>query len=311
MFHRLSRNTAAHLYGIEFNRVVCLTEGMRNFWDAYEAIDPDAIQHCPKLALQRPPTKGGRNTFDVLTYGSPPNECQLQQLLQSDEPVVYMGGNTYPRWPEVCACARKPEKTKLEWYCRKRTAENVHSHLLTQQHHYQVPKGFFLRYYKPRPALQQYLPPPPQPDIVVHLRLQDGEQDKRQGLDDQSLRALGELLPRNTTYLVTNHVPWYDYFEQQYQWRHPSWNVVLHSAGMGTWGKRGKEGEGDRDMAKQNLQMWVRTRYFLTRVAMRDAMQYASEVVLTNPFSRSLAPLLIHSLLGCFPSLPRRTGILS
>lgn len=123
MFHRLSNDTAAHLYGIEFNRVVCLTEGMRNFWDAYEAIDPDAIQHCPKLALQRPPTKGGRNTFDVLTYGSPPNECQLQQLLQSDEPVVYMGGNTYPRWPEVCACARKPEKTKLEWYCRKRTAE--------------------------------------------------------------------------------------------------------------------------------------------------------------------------------------------
>jgi hypothetical protein len=225
---------AAHLYGLEFGRIVCLTTGMAGFFAAYEPVDPDAVTYCPMLRERGlPETRFAENSFNVLTYGTTPNECQLKKLLESAEPVIYMGGNTYPRWPVV-------------------------------------PKEFFTRFYRPRPALQRYLPPPPQPHIVVHLRLEDGTVDKRRGLDPQSLDALGRLLSNATTsnetipYLVTNHVEWFDYFSSKFGWRHPEWLVVTHSAlgdaFGGAWGRRAGADVDTvrRDMTAQvqNLQMW-------------------------------------------------------
>jgi hypothetical protein len=221
---------AAHLYGDEFDRIVCLTTGMRNFAEAFEPVHPHAVRYCPLLQQRGlPPTNFEKNSFQVLTFEPPPNECKLKDLLQSGEQVLYMGGNTYPRWPVV-------------------------------------PKDYFVRFYKPRPALQRYLPPPPQPRVVVHLRLEDGDQDRRKGLDPQSLEALGKFLARNSTakdvpYLVTNHVEWFDYFSTKFGWRHPEWHVVTHSAlavhSKGKWGQRGTVNEHtDLNLTVQNLQMW-------------------------------------------------------
>jgi hypothetical protein len=78
---------------------------------------------------------------------------------------------------------------------------------------------------------------------VVHLRHADNEgSDTRKGLDDASLRALGELLPldpsQHSPFLVTNNVQWYDKFEKDHGWSHPQWDVVMHSALGYMWEER-------------------------------------------------------------------------
>jgi hypothetical protein len=107
------------------------------------------------------------------------------------------------------------------------------------------------------------------PEVVVHLRAADGSGDARAGLDDKSLRALGDMLPRKTTYLVTNRVEWFDLFEKRYGWKHPSWDTVVHSALGMNWGQRaaaGGLGAGESserkarqqyDKARQHMQLWA------------------------------------------------------
>ena len=49
------------------------------------------------------------------------------------------------------------------------------------------------------------------------------------------------MLPSDT-YLVTNKVEWFDYFQQYYHWKHPEWQIVAHSAKLSmAWGLRDKE----------------------------------------------------------------------
>ena len=64
----------------------------------------------------------------------------------------------------------------------------------------------------------------------MHLRIGDGLADQRKGLDEASIQALSNYLPRgNPTYLVTNKVEWYEYFETHFGLSHPKWQSVHHS----------------------------------------------------------------------------------
>jgi hypothetical protein len=221
---------AAHLLGLEFDRIVCIDpRPLKEFLAVFEPIHPAVLRHCP-VALNEaalPMTEGDdishRTTKDTIpkkgskhlgrkvrhitrvslvTYQPPPDECKLQHQLASDEKYILLTSNTYPRWP-------------------------------------MIPPNFFFTYYKAKPILLDALPydRATPPETVVHLRLHDGLQDKRKGLDQNTLDALGKALPPDT-YLVTNRVAWYDHFEKVYGWRHPHWASVTHSAGIRTdgWG---------------------------------------------------------------------------
>ncbi len=67
------------------------------------------------------------------------------------------------------------------------------------------------------------------PTTVVHLRQADNTLDPRAGLDSETLGALGVSLPPDT-YLVTNQVNYYTYFESNFGWSHPLWTGIQHSA---------------------------------------------------------------------------------
>jgi hypothetical protein len=217
---------AAHLLALEFSRIVCVSPIHKTFLDAFEPANPVAIEMCPKLlAAEDLPAKTYGNSVRLVNFESVPDECELQDTLASDIPVIYMESNTYPRWPAI-------------------------------------PDNFFFTYYRAKPALLELLPYQEAPTTVVHLREPDGAGDARKGLDNDSLKALGEMLPRDT-YLVTNRVEWYDKFEQEYGWSHPEWNEVKHSAfQQRSWGVRGTEKSGASSMVQpvdketQTLQMW-------------------------------------------------------
>lgn len=213
---------ATHLLGYEFDRTVCLTATLHDFLIAFEPIDEATVHNCPTLKGHLPPVST-ENSISLVNFRSPPNECALKERLASNVEILYIESNTYPRWPPV-------------------------------------PDNFFFRYYRPRKVLLDALPfdaqsPPP---TVVHLRMQDGDMDKRKGLDDQSRSALGDMLPR-TTYLVTNRVPWFDWFAEKYGWAHPNWQRVKHSAlddnGHQEWGSRAVPTE--QGHVDQNLQIWA------------------------------------------------------
>ena len=221
---------AAHLLGYEFDRTVCVSDRWTPFHAAFQAIHPDAVTYCPTVLRKWDVNYLHVKRTTLLNFEGPPNECQLQQLFNSTEPIVGLSANTYPRWPKV-------------------------------------PDNFFFSYYKAKPALLNMLSyheqqPPP---VVVHLREPDAvESDPRQGLTDEALRALGKMLPQ--AYLVTNRVEWYDlpYFAH---WQHPAWREVVHSAFERSWGSRGQhykpvEGEFIEpvlkfDHERQNLQLWA------------------------------------------------------
>lgn len=215
---------AAHLLALEFGRIVCVSPLYDSFLAAFEPVHPDAVQKCPQLLLQgNLPTQTQANTLRVINFERVPDECALQAALASDTAVLYMISNTYPRWPAI-------------------------------------PNNFFFTYYKAKPELLQLLPYQQTPAMVVHLRQPDGKSDSRQGLDEDSLQALGKTLPKET-YLVTNRVDWYDKFEGEYGWGHPSWNEVVHSAFQKSWGVRGALNQNTHmvthvDRLTQNLQMW-------------------------------------------------------
>lgn len=196
---------AAHLLGDEFGRVVCVSPHYTDFHLAFDSIDPVAMAHCPDILLRHnkePPGTRKDHTLELLNYRlHAPNECALRDLLSSSTQVLHLNANTYPRWPQIP------------------------SHL------------HFFAFYQAKPRLLEILPYPPHepPTIVVHLRQADsGGGDSRKGVDEASLRALGKLLPldtsRHSPFLVTNNAPWFDFFEENFSWSHPSWTVVMHSA---------------------------------------------------------------------------------
>jgi hypothetical protein len=213
---------ATHLLGQEFNRIVCVGTSYPEFHQAFEAIQPDAVVDCPFI------TSGDLDHISITlsNFVKPPDECELKSLLESDERILTVRANTYPRWPVI-------------------------------------PDNFFLSHYKAKPELLQMLSydPSQPPTTVVHLRAPDNpKKDYRKGLDDDSLQALGNLLPSDT-YLVTNRVELFDNFHEHYQWRHPEWQQVHHSAFTRlTWGMREEHHQiapemGDRE--RETLQMWA------------------------------------------------------
>ena len=222
---------SAHLLGEEFNRVVCVQD-YPTFTDLFDLADPVTMAKCPSIVSQAkfPPPKD-RDHIRLINYGSPPDECTLQEKLNSDTPILFLTGNTYPRWPTV-------------------------------------PDNYFFKYYKAKPKLLEALPYDPQspPTTVVHLREPDNRgSDPRKGLDEVSLKILGDSLPRGAdTYLVTNNVAYYERFDLCCQWSHPHWNTVVHSALSLEWGpnqlrkpKKLTATEDEEIKARQNLQMWA------------------------------------------------------
>ena len=195
-----------HLLGHEFNRTVCVHPGFSSFHAAFQApVDSTTRHTCDKLFHCEKPVLGDapKGSFiRLINFHPPPNECLLQETLASAAyRILWIEANTYPRWTNT-------------------------------------PPGFlFTQYYQPKPELLQILPWKNPPRQVVHLRAPDSTSDIRKGLDDATLEALGKNLPPET-YLVTNKVMWYDWFEQQYGWSHPPWQGVTHSALALSWGDR-------------------------------------------------------------------------
>jgi hypothetical protein len=127
--------------------------------------------------------------------------------MASDHQTVIFSGNTYPKWARV-------------------------------------PPRFFDWYYEPTEQLKSLFPWPKDhpPEIVVHLRKEDGARDVRKGLDNNTLYSLGTQLsaPENRfgskPYLVTNCGLLADQMEQSFGWTGPHWNVqVKHSALNVAW----------------------------------------------------------------------------
>lgn len=225
---------AAHLLGEEFNRTVCVLPNYQAFLSVF-----DPIQNVEKCARVLPNHSGnsplsfyqeqhGEDHIQLINFIAPPDECALQEKLSSRVRILYLMGNTYPRWPSV-------------------------------------PDRYFFQHYRPKPVLLEALPYKVPPTTVVHLREPDSAQtDYRSGLDSASLRALQDLLPKGpSTYLVTNRVAYYEQFATCCQWSHPQWHTVVHSALGRQWGAldtttandTNKE-EGQREV-DQNLQMWA------------------------------------------------------
>jgi len=136
-------------------------------------------------------------TLRFLNYNQPPNECDLKAALASNTEVLYIITNTYPRWPEV-------------------------------------PPRLWEHHYEPRSELIDAMPYSHRPSVVVHLRHGDDKSDIRAGLDNATFHALGKTLPSNT-FLVTNNVIWYNFFESLYGWDHPNWQQISHSALFIDW----------------------------------------------------------------------------
>ena len=220
---------AVHMLGLEFDRTVCVHPRFSSFHAAFDTIHADTVRACVKLFECEKPVLGnaGKNEFiRLINFHPPPNECLLQETLASTQHrLLWIEANTYPRWTE------KP------------------SQLL------------FTKYYQPTKALLQILPWETPPRQVVHLRSPDGTSDIRKGLDDATLEALGKNLPSDT-YLVTNKVMWYDWFEKQYGWSHPPWQGVTHSALALSWGDRlGRNipriALGKQEEMSRNLELWA------------------------------------------------------
>jgi hypothetical protein len=226
---------AAHLLADEFGRILCVSPAYEDFVLAFSSVHPDVVKNCPKVIqaweaqmdATNPLKRGRRRSYkyppkDFLLHftnfgGHPVNECEVKDQLASDTPVWYLRTNTYPRWP---------------------TTYNA------------IPENYFDRYYQPNNKLLGLLPKS-FPSTVVHLRKEDGQQDVRKGLDNQTLTALADYLEGQSPYLVTNHVEYYQYFNER-QWAHPAWENVIHSAMLNANNNRGRDFR-----VRQKLQLWA------------------------------------------------------
>jgi hypothetical protein len=190
---------AALVLGIEFDRIVCISQEETDLLDVFQPILLQAKQDCPTL-----PSQPYNSSLDLVVLNfetNPPDECRIRAILESKEPIVWYSGNTYPRWPDITY-------------------------------------NIFEQYLEPTSQLLAVLPWTEPPKVVVHLRHVDSKRDIRKGLDLGTLRQLGNFLPRDT-FLVTNWLSWYDLFHSEFGWRHPPWISVQHSAIKGIkWAER-------------------------------------------------------------------------
>jgi hypothetical protein len=218
---------AAHMLAMEFNRTLCVSKGWDQFHKAFHVtsqatVEPGQEDPCNNTRIDNE-KRSAKLFICVLNYAAPPNECRLQDRLSNSTPIIFFSANTYPRWANSSTY-------NLVW-------DDL---------------------YEPREALINILPYKVRPSTVVHLRQPDDEDDKRSGLDDDTLTALGMALP-NDTFLVTNNIAWYDMFQRSYGWKNPGWHTVKHSALDIMWGDRAdnqeediEEKEGDRGI----LELW-------------------------------------------------------
>jgi hypothetical protein len=161
----------------------------------------------------------------LLNFVPPPNECRLQYRLGSKKPILWITSNTYPRWSVT-------------------------------------PPGLWDTHYKPTKKLIQTLPYSIHPSTVVHLRDPDDDtMDHRPGLENITLKTLAETLP-NHTFLVTNNILWYNFFES-YGWKNPGWHKVRHSALGIEWGGQAETSEfsledfvDSKNTDEDNFHMW-------------------------------------------------------
>ena len=222
---------ASHLLGDEFQRIVCVNPLHYSvFLDSFESINPVVQTKCPGI-LHRISVNNAtyykqnpKHTVVVVNFLGAADECYLQNFLSDrTKQIIHIVGNTYPRWPPV-------------------------------------PDYYFLHHYQPKQELLDQLPYQNQPKMVVHLREPDDvNSDPRLGLDDASLEALGDLLPKShETYLVTNNVQYFDRFLKCCSWSHAEWASIIHSASGQSWGNLGiDEDFSPETVRKQNLQMWA------------------------------------------------------
>jgi hypothetical protein len=218
--NQMSGLLAAHLLALEFGRTLCLVPSdFKQFLENFEIVDRNALAICPRI-VKSLPQQSQNNILSLINFHPPPNECELQDMLASDQGVLFLRSNTYPRWPSV-------------------------------------PDNFFFRYYKPKESLIKSLSYHKPPETVVHLRMADGPSDPRKGNDEESLNALATMLPRST-FLVTNYVSWFDTFNKSHGWSHPDWSKVTHSSITETrdWGSRETTTASAR-INKQERQVWA------------------------------------------------------
>ena len=224
---------AVHLLAEEYDRIVCVIP-QYDFHMAFELIHPLHDKSCQKFFQENSEITLDQDRVNVVNFLAPPDECELQAALASQgRKALYVQANTYPRW---------------------RT----------------VPPRYFFRFYRAKSELVSMLPYSIEhrPSTVVHLRLEDGPGDFRKGLDDESLEKLGAFLSFDTSsddrpYLVTNHVAWFDYFEERFGWRHPEYDIVTHSAIRRKWGDRhdprpgaGEYKDTQQERNAQKMQLW-------------------------------------------------------
>ena len=149
---------------MEFNRTVCMD--YTDFLAVFDVVDAITAAKGGSLHQERTP-KTMDNTIHLINFSGPPDECKKKKKLGGETKVLYLKGNSYPRWPPL-------------------------------------PDNFFFQFYRAKKTLEDALPYQQAPKTVVHLRAPDNpNRDFRAGLDDTSLEALGKLLPGDT-YLVTN-----------------------------------------------------------------------------------------------------------
>jgi hypothetical protein len=212
---------AAHLLGQEFNRIVCVNpQYYSSFLNAFESVDPTVLVKCPVVInyINGTSSVEMQHSISIINFAGAADECELQNLMSDrTKKVIHLMSNTYPRWPPI-------------------------------------PDYYFLHYYQPTKVLFDILPYISQPEIVVHLREPDEVAiDPRRGLDDSSLTALAELLPKAETYLVTNNVEYYDRFAKCCNWTNPKWDGIKHSAIERIWGDTNQV---DYSQETQDLRMW-------------------------------------------------------
>lgn len=184
---------AAHLLGEEFERIVCVSHEWQDFLAAFEILNQNCLEHQALLASLS--SSSSRKLWLLDFSKVPVNECELKRRLQGPDPVITLVANTYPQWPTTTSTALDDSWPLEQWYRRKFS-----------------------------------LPWDQAPATVVHLRQSDTTKDFRPGMDRQTWTELGIMLPRNNTYLVTNQVDLYTFFEANFGWSHPPWRGIQHSA---------------------------------------------------------------------------------
>ena len=211
---------SAHLLGEEFGRTVCVSPTFDDFLLAFQPKDRRVKTYCARLfkKLEESSNENLIQQVTLVNFRPDPNECKLKDILASEDMVVEMVGNTYPKW------------------CH-------------------VPENYFDRFYLPTEFLLRILPYDDHPHTVVHLRAPDGKGDRtRLGLDSKSLSLLGSRLPPDT-FLVTNNVEWYTLFEKKYGWKHATWRRIRHTALDISWGSDAQD--EPIDPRTESLQLWA------------------------------------------------------